>query len=414
MRYSNGESTRTLGNPLGLCAALGLLLTTGCSTGDGSGGTTGDNAGTGSLYAVVGAISNVDATTTYVSLVSSLDVKEIDDSKAYEFPGTATVATTGGWLFVADGESPIVTRYSIGKDGTLQDDGKISFANYGLDTVSLDDWGNAFVSPTKAYLNNSTSGSQILWNPTSLEITGEVKSPDLVHMGVSLDGSGAMIRGNRLYRTVFWKDWDAYSSSKEQYIATYDVEGDKRVSLTAEQRCPALNSRTEKDEDGNLYFSNWIYNVIETLQQGAPKSCALRMNAGSDALDPSWVLNYADLTEGREAAEFSYLADGKGLLLVFHDERVKIEPTSDPFDLALSTNWRLWSVDLKHKTAIPVEGIDWLAGGYSPVKLDGRSFVLAPLDSEYSKTNLYEITSYGHAELRFGVRGFSTQIVKVR
>ncbi len=199
---------------------------------------------------------------------------------------------------MADGESPIVTRYSIGKDGTLQEDGKISFANYGLDTVSLDDWGNAFVSPTKAYLNNSTSGSQILWNPTSLEITSEVKSTDLVHMGVSLDGSGAAVRGNRLYRSVFWKDWDAFSSSKEQYIATFDVEGDKRVSLTAEQRCPALNSRVEKDEDGNLYFSNWVYNVIETLQQGAPKSCALRLNAGSDALDPSWTLNYAELTEG--------------------------------------------------------------------------------------------------------------------
>lgn len=413
MRDSNSESTRTLRKSLGLCAALGLLLATGCSTGDGSGGTQ-DDTGTGPLYAVVGAISNVDATTTYVSLISSLDVKEIDDSKAYEFPGTATVATTGGWLFVADGESPIVTRYSIGKDGTLQDDGKLSFANYGLDTVSLDDWGNAFVSPTKAYLYNSSSSSHILWNPTSLEITGEVKSSDLVHTGVSLDGSGAMVRENRLYRSVFWKDWDAFSSSKEQYIATFDVEGDKRVSLTAEQRCPALNSRIQKDEAGNLYFSNWIYNVIETLQQGAPKSCALRMNAGSDVLDPSWSLNYADLTEGREAAELSYLGDGKGLLLVYHDERATIDPASDPFELALATNWRIWSVDLEQRTALPIEGIDWLAGGYSPVKLDGRSFVLAPLDSDYSRTNLYEITSYGHAELRFGVRGFSTQLVKVR
>jgi hypothetical protein len=385
------------------------LLLWGCKPGpsNGDAGIPGD-----AVYAISSTVLGETSDTSYLSLLSTLDVTEIDYTQAREYPGRTSNATYNGWLFVADAEAPIVTRYSVNEDGTLHEDGRLSFSKYG-GSVSLDDWSNTFISATKAYLLIYAEGLHVVWNPTTLELTGEIPGGDLVRAGLDLDGSTGVVRGNRFYRTVFWKDWQRYESSTDQFLAIIDTDTDTLQPLVKETRCPALNNRIERDEQGNLYFSNWIYNVTETLVRNAPKSCALRINAGSDSFDPSWVLRFADLAEGREASALSYLKDGKGFINVFHNERVTIDPSTNPRDLAFSTNWRLWSVNLNARSAQLIEGIDWLAGGYSTVKLDNRTFVLVPGD-EYDKTHVYEVSDNGKAELRFDTRGFTYQLVRLK
>ena len=375
-------------------------------------GATDDGTSSASVYALTTEVMADDGSLSYVSILRSLDVGEIDLKKAREFVGRVTIAAHGGSLFVADGETPVVIRFSIGADDTLTETGRVSFLNYGLSTVALDDWGNTFVSPTKAYMIDWASGNQILWNPATLTIAGQVEVPGLVREDWELDGTPGIVRGNRLYRTFLWGSWATYSFSQDQFLAVFDTETDKLVSLVSETRCPALNNRITRDESDNLYFSNWVYNVSATLVSGAPKSCALRLNAGSDTLDPDWVLPYADVTQGHEAAAFVYLQNGQGLIDVFHEERVTIDATTDPLDLALSTNWRIWSLDLTQRRAKPVEGLDWLAGGVSAITLDGRSFVLVP-GSMYTRTFGYEVTPDGRATSRFATRGWSSQLIKV-
>jgi hypothetical protein len=364
------------------------------------------------LYAIASTVFLPETETTYVNLIESLDVAQIDYTKSVEFPGRAAIGTFGGWLYVSDGEAPEIARLSV-SGPQPREVGRLSFANFGLETAAVDEWATTFVNEGKAYLFNADSGSHIVWNPASMQITGEIEAPDLVRKNLSLDGSTAVIRGDRLYRTFFWKDWKAYRTSTEQVLATYDVTTDTLVGTAPETRCPGLNNRVERDETGALYFSNWIYNVTETLVRDAPRSCALRILPGADGFDPGWVLPFAELTQMREAAGLSYLGNGKAFLAVFHHERVMIDAMTDPNELALSPNWRLWGVDLAQRTARPLEGIDWLVGGYSTVRLDGRTFVLVPGD-ELAKTSVYEITGGGRATLRFEARGFAYQFVKIR
>ena len=98
-----------------LAAATG---TAGCSSSDSS------TPGTaGARFAVSGVVFGDDTESTYVSLLPSLDVKDVDYAKALEVPGRASIAAYNGWLFVSGGESATITRYSIGEDGSFDQDG---------------------------------------------------------------------------------------------------------------------------------------------------------------------------------------------------------------------------------------------------------------------------------------------------
>src|SRR4051812_46859248 len=81
MKDMNSKSRGYVVKSMKLGAAAGLLLLSGCDAKDDHGGSSGGDAGP--LYAIVGVVSDADSATTYVSLLSSLDVKEIDYSQAY-------------------------------------------------------------------------------------------------------------------------------------------------------------------------------------------------------------------------------------------------------------------------------------------------------------------------------------------
>lgn len=391
-----------------LACLLAATATAGCSSSDNT-----DSGTPGARFAISGVIFGDDTESTYISLLPSLDVTDVDYTKALEVPGRASIASYNGWLFVSGGESATITRYSIGENGTFSKDSVLSFANYGFDPFYIDDWGNTFVSATKAYLTNSSSLT-VVWDPSAMTITRDIETPELDREApLTIDGSPAVVRGNRLYRTFFWKDWDEYQTLPEQYLGVFDTDNDVLLDLVPESRCPGLNNRVSQDEAGNLYFSNWVYNVTETLGTGAPKSCALRLSPGADRFDANWQLTFSDLTGGREGAAFNYLGNGKGFITVFYDENVTVDEETDLNELALSPNWRLWSVDLTSKTAAPLEGSEWLAGGYATVQQDDRTFVLVPSE-DYDVTSAQEIMSSGRAEPRFDIRGFSYQLLKLR
>lgn len=366
-------------------------------------------------YAIASAIFGPDTDTTYISLIASLDSAEFDLSKALEIPGNASVAAHGGWLFVSGGDSPTITRYSITPEGAFVNDGTISFVNQDVGEFGLyiDDWGNTFISDHKAYLSNSSTVT-IVWDPTTMAITGRIEQPALVRdAALTADGSPGILRGNRLYRTFFWKNWDEYTTLPEQYLAVYDVENDVLLDLVREERCPGMNNNVSQDEAGNIFFSNWVYNVTETLGRGAPKSCALRLNAGAESFDPAWQLVFSDLAGGREGAALSYLKDGQGVFAAFYDENLTIEPDTDFEEMALSANWRLWGVDLESRTAAPLEGVDWLAGGYAVEHVGDRSFLMVP-SADYADTSVFELGSGGSVESRMLIPGDSYQILDLR
>jgi hypothetical protein len=372
-------------------------------------------ASTQPLYAIATEIYGADfaTSTSFIRLVSSLDGGEIDLGAAREYNGRATLGTVGDWLFIMDGEQPIIERFSVGADGALTQTGQLSFANYGMPYWTIDAWGNTMVSPTQAYFTNPGDGSLIVWNPTSMEIVREIPLPLDAPAGLELQAAPAYLRGDRLFRLFSWANFDTFEFSKApQQLGVYDTTSDELVALAEDDRCPAVYSEPFEDEAGALYFSNHVWSPMETLVKGAPQSCSLRVLAGEAAFDPEWQLKYADFADGREGAVLRYLGNGQALADIFHDERTTITSETDPSELGQSSNWRLWTVNLETDVGAPIEGLDFKPGGYNDVHVGGRSFILMPSDN-YARTTAYELLD-GAAIRRFGIQGSAYHMVELR
>lgn len=367
------------------------------------------------LYVFANEIYGADDSTTYVNILPSLDITELDHSSGMEFGGgRATIAARGGKLFVAPPTSAVIQRFDLGADGALLADGEVSFARFGFSALTIDEWTNTFITDEKAYLFNSTDGTTIVWNPVTMQILGEVDAAgfNLVREGWTLDGSPGEVRGDRLYRTITWANYETWEWSEERYLGVYDTTSDRLIELVSDVRCPALGNRVSRAEDGTLYFSNWIWNVGQTLVSGGAPSCVLRLLPGEDRFDPAWSLRYSDVAEGREGAMFAYVADGQALVSVFHAEQVTIDAATVPSELPATPNWRMWQVDLASGTGAPLEGLGWNTGAISTYSMDGRSFLLVP-GEEWALTQVYEVEA-GQAVHRFDAAGWSYQFFRVR
>ena len=313
---------------------------------------------------------------------------------------------------MSDGEAPVVTRYSMAKDGALEQEERLSFTHYGTDTAAF--WRNVFVAPAKAYLFVPAAREVVVWNPLSLEIVGTFALPELDDRGsqqlyLTTDRS-AVVRGDRLYVPVAWGNWDDVSLSHDSVVLVIDTTADEVVS-TLPVACPDLNVGTI-DERGDIYFSNWVYGVTPALFEGGPRTCAARIEAGWDVIDPNWSLTFADVTGGREAAALRFIGDGKALISVFHDEEGEITAESERYATLEQPHWRFWTLDLETRETEPVEALGWHSGGYYSSRIGERNLLFVP-SADYASTRAIELSVDGSVEPRWEATGWVTRLFEL-
>jgi len=386
---------------------LPLAFASACS--DPDSGTAGPSEG---AYVVGSIVTGPEGSTGYVNVIASLDAQVLDYSTAYEFPGFADVWSWNGKVFVADGEAPIIHRYSVAADRSLLADGELSFAAYGVPETAF--WNAIWISAEKAYMANG-QGEYVIWNPSTMMITGTMPRPALdARDGLLLRSAstdrGVVVRGNRLYHPYYWSDetWTDYAVDSR--IAIYDTDQDRLLGVI-DAPCTGLDIATE-DDSGNLYFSNWTGNAGLTLVDGVPAPCGVKLVTASDTIDASWTTPWTAITDGRQGAALRYSGDGHALLSVFHQERAQFDASTDPFALVGTANWRIWSVDLQARTGALVDGIDWNSGATYMQRIDDLSYMLVPT-ADYAKSEVYAIDGTT-ATPRFETRGWGLRLFKVR
>jgi hypothetical protein len=397
-----------------LAATLTLTSALGCGSDSEK---TDTGAGSGPLYGIMYEVFDDVGSTSYLSVLNSLDVEAIDTTKALEFAGgRAFLHAYDGAIFVGDAASPEVTRYSVGEDGALTPEGTVSFANYAVAALwQFDAWNVTFIHPHKAYLMDFQEGTMIIWDPTTMEITGEITGPsELYREAWTLEGTPAFVRDGLLFRTFNWANYTEGTYSTDLRLAIYDVETDELLELVEETRCPVPGNLVQKDEAGNAYFSNWIWPVAHSILRDAPAPCVLRLNAGEQRFDPEWTLDYSRVTDGHQGAMFTYLEDGQALVSGFYDERTSFDETTTTWSYAGSLNWRVFQVDLENGTGSPLEGLDFNGGAFTPARFDDSLFLMVPGGAEQNyESQVYQIED-GVAQPRVKVPGWSYQFVKLR
>jgi hypothetical protein len=355
------------------------------------------------------AVSTDSGSTTYVALLDNLEPQQLDLTRAREFGGWSDLAVIGGRVFVSSGEAPEVYRFNVGVGRELEDDGVISFASYVGDANF---YNQEVVSPSKAYLVGENEF--VIWDPSTLTVTGTLPFPELparegIEPFVALD-RGGVVRDGRMYVAVTWSDTENLNMLPDSRIIVIDVERDQVVDvLTAP--CVDL-SVADSDEQGNLYFSNWVYSPGATLLYGDGRACTVRIGAGASTLD-DWSLSYADIT-GREGAALAYAGEGKWLYSSFLGDPALYNPqTDDWFDWLFGDTWQLEVLDPVARTSTAVTGMPKNGGGYYSARFDGVTHVLVPGDS-YQSTSIHALGADGTITDEIDTVGWATRLFKVR
>jgi hypothetical protein len=364
----------------------------------------------GPAYVVGSIVSELGTSSTYINVVGSLGAQTLDYSTAYEFPGNADVWIWNGKVFVADGEAPVVRRYTLAADRTLVEDGMIGFAGYGVASTAF--WYAIWISAEKAYMANG-QGEYVIWNPSTMTITGTMPHPPLEDRGDLLVGPastdrGVIVRGNRLYHPYYWANESYTDYAPDSRIAVYDTDEDRLLEVI-EAPCPGLDIATA-DDFGNMYFSNWTGNAALTLVKGETPPCGIKLPVGTHAVDPAW--DWTAITEGREASAMRFSGDRHALLSVFHQERIQFDADSDPWAVISTENWRIWRIDLETRQAAPIDAIAWNSGATYVQRIDGTTYLLVP-SADYSTSQVYAVDG-GSAQALFTTHGYGTRLFKVR
>jgi hypothetical protein len=361
-------------------------------------------------YPTSSVVFGAEGETTYVNVLDSLAVQAPNPRTAVELPGWADLWVHAGKVFVADAEAPVLTRFSVGRDGNLLEEGRVSFQNFGAALTTFTN--QLFVAESKAYWFNTPGREVVIWDPTELATVRSFRLPELpdrggqLLVGPSADRS-SVVRGNRAFVPFYWANWDDYALSDDSVILVFDTVTDTVIDVISVP-CPEINFASVAD-DGTIYFSNWGFSAVSTLIDAKPHACAVRVLDGSDTLDPGWSLTFADLTEGREGSALRWLGDGQALLTVFHDERAELGPEVDRVALADSAHWRLWSVDLESRTAAPLDALGWHAFGLYGARLEEEIYLFVP-SSDYASTTTYRFSLDGTAETRWQSTGWQTRL----
>jgi hypothetical protein len=389
----------------------GLFFLVSCH--DGEGGDAPSRAD-GRGFPTMSVVFGEDAQTSYVSVLSSLDAREIEYDRAREFAGWSDLWVLGHELLVADGEAPVLTRYGLNDAGELVDEGRIGFQDYGVEQAAF--WAQLFVSETKAYFFNTDAREVVVWDPARMELKASFSLPELadrdsqVLVGPTADRS-SVVRGNRAYVPFYWADWTSFALSEDSVILVIDTEADRVVDVISVP-CPELNFASQ-DDRGTIYFSNWGYSAIPTLLDGRAKACAVRVLEGSEEVDPNWALTFADVTDGREASALRWLGDGRALLAVLHDERLDLSPDADRYALTDGANWRLWMLDLEQLSAEPLDTLGWHAPGLYGTRIQEQTLLSVP-SADYASTQTYRFHPDGSAEPLWQARGWQTRLFELR
>ncbi|HEY0713453.1 MAG TPA: DUF4374 domain-containing protein [Polyangia bacterium] len=349
---------------------------------------------------------------SYTAVVPTVsDTTDENLRKGIETIGYIAPSSYKGAVFVPGGANPVITKYLSDDQGRLTKAGTVSFAGLGVTTVNTGPTiGRDMITPDKAYYFDGANYRIIVWNPTTMELTGRtIDLKPLVHAPIadkpdfrpSIMGSWARQRGDRMFVAVRWGN---FSSNPASFVTSaglliIDTATDTAVRLLQDERL-ADSIYTVMTDSSDLYLFTGAYGVsVNHTHKTTRPGGALRVRAGEETFDPTYYLNL-DVAVGNRPASTPVYAGGTSVYLkAFHEEKQPItaEIMAAPNTLIAKEAWRYWKVDLESKVA-PQEmtEIPWTStdGFFYEIPEEKRLFI-GVMTADKASTTLYEATPAG-------------------
>lgn len=381
------------------------MLALGCGDADASPSPTSGRYVLGSV--VIGPENN---RTTYVQVIDSLD-GPFDNSTAIELPGNGVVMAGNGRFFVGLAEEPTWVAYEVNARGEIEEVGRMSLANYGLGYI---DYGNALIDQDAAVSVISDPPVAVFWNPSTMEIIGDVELRHLIRDGYSLEVWTTVAHEGRVYIPGRWANWDEGRIYAGVSMTILDPSTMGVIGTATDDRC-ASGGRVVFDAEGYAYvmgdgrnYAIQMYANAAGTPESAPDNCLLRIAPGQTVFEADYFHTIPSLTGGLQSiTELETGMQGSGVAYskMFDPSRLAEGTTATDFGFWDQPAHKLWRIDLGDTpTAREVQGAPYSAIGFGGSSFAGRLYVG---ESDTSTTDVYEVdTDTNTSTLRFTMDGY--------
>lgn len=364
-----------------------LSILVGCAGGGEARGSDGSSRAETAVVAAILTRGPDETFQTYLLASESVPDGTLDLSRALELPD-ALVTQTEDAIFVGDNERITLQRYEVNSDYSFALTGEFSLQTYGVDYINNEP---LFFSPTSAYYVDAPRGQIITFNPTSMEITGDIQVPELLREDYTVWLGPSQRVDGRYLATVLYTDenWTATAPDSTVGIIIEDNRSEPIRLLRDGRGVGAYLSFV--DEDGDFYFSaDGLSGELSLAKlQDIPSPRVLRVRNGEDAVDSTFLLDLGQLLNTPATFGFWPVSDSKFVVQAWAsdvDPEAVLERGEGGFG-APHFDWMF--VDAQSGEAEPVRGLERsLANNTLRLKLDGRTYLQRPL-ADGGRAELY-------------------------
>ena len=375
------------------------------STGNSDAGSTGSpdagNAGS-PAYLVAERVFAPEGRSYYVSLVDAVPQGQLDRSLAYEFP-SADVEIYERAVFIRDRVANTITRYAVTGDLKLEEQGKLSFQSTGLGAVRVR---SAYLSATRAYALDAEGWRMVEWDPSKMELTGQVVPLEGFEKPGLTGSIGTPQRvGDRIFAAVGWQDYDQLVASPTSgAMLMIDAQGQASTSLLEDARLGGAY-RVYAGSDGAAYVGGAVggdFRHFGSVSGGGafPPSGLLRIQSGASEFDPGYQVNIESIT-GSPGVSAVYRVDEHTVLAQIWDPDVPMDALADSSDYTSATEFVYALVDTDQGSwtridSIPKGGV----GNAGDHVVDDKLYVNL---AGATGSTVYPLTAAGFEDAAFSV-----------
>jgi hypothetical protein len=356
---------------------------------------------------VMNRICTPEACSHYMYFMRELPADGVLDRALGIELGDTQASIYRGLAYVFDRNNLSVTRWRVDDNLVPSAEETVSFQATGMSQV--DAIANVFVSPTRAFILDSSAGVLVTWDPSNMQIVATTSLPDsiLQRDGAPFYGLWPVSTGGRVYYSASWYDNTNRRGYEKAALLSFQSDEDQPgLQVLEDDRCGITSSVAPFiDERGDVYFAgDWyigLHQIGLSSRQAATPACLLRVSAATGAVDPDFYVDLLRAADARALTAAFYLGEGKWLMNVWPNSvpaptPTELEANPDAYLSAQSFEYVV-IVDLVNGTRIPVSGLPRGSyGGLTPMFMDGLPLIQTfHADSGDTGAQLYEVKPTG-------------------